>query len=131
MMPFNVEVPPMTPITFLIWCNLQIHSANTLLGVLIATSQMVYEAKVTTFGCYSIEDVSELQRVRADEKAFQMAFLQKRAYGNCVDIPQGTVVEGSIEPADRSKLVVLIEKAPPPFEAPLEDFELKATDGKQ
>jgi len=104
---------------------------NTLFGVLIAASQMVYEAKVTSFGCYTVEDVSELQNVRSDETAFQMAFLQKRAYGNCVDIPKGTVVEGSIEPTDPSKLVVLIEKAPPPFEAPLEDFELKAIDGRQ
>jgi len=111
--------------------NLRTPSVNTMFGVLLVASQMVYEAKVTTFGCYSVEDASELQRFRADEKAFQMAFLQKRAYGNCVDIPKGTVVEGSIEPTDPSKLIVLIEKAPPPFEAPLEDFELKATDGKQ
>src|SRR6476469_543043 len=111
--------------------NLRTQSMNTILGVLLAASQEVYEAKVTSFGCYSVEDVSELQSVRSDEKAFQMAFLEKRAYGNCVDIPQGTVVEGSIEPTDPSKLVVLIEKAPPPFEAPLEDFELKPTDGKQ
>ena len=111
--------------------NLRTQSMNTILGVLLAASQVVYEAKVTSFGCYSVEDVSELQSVRSDEKAFQMAFLEKRAYGNCVDIPQGTVVEGSIEPTDPSKLVVLIENAPPPFEAPLEDFELKATDGKQ
>jgi hypothetical protein len=119
--------------------NLRCHSVNklsetfvnTILIVLVAASQLMYEAKNTTFGCYSVEDVSELQSVRSDEKAFQMAFLQKRAYGDCVDIPQGTVVEGSIEPTDTSKLLVLIEKAPPPFEAPLEDFELKAaSDGK-
>jgi hypothetical protein len=113
------------------WSNLRFRSVNTLFAVLVAASQMAYEAKVTSFGCYSVEDVSELQSVRSDEKAFQMAFLQKRAYGNCVDIPIGTVVEGSMEPTDPSKLVVLIEKAPPPFEAPLEDFELKAIDRRQ
>src|SRR6476469_2635671 len=111
--------------------NLRTQSVNTILGVLFAASQMVYEAKVTTFGCYSVEDVADLQSVRSDEKAFQMAFIQKAAYGDCVEIPQGTVVEGSIEPTDTSKLVVLIEKAPPPVEAPLEDFELKAADEKQ
>lgn len=103
---------------------------NTILAVL-AASQMVYEAQVATFGCTSIEDVSELQNLRSDEKAFQMAFIEKQAYGECVDIPEGTVVEGSIEPTDTSKLLVLIEKAPPPFEAPLEDFKPKAEDGKQ
>ena len=118
-------------LTSVSWSNLRLRSVNTLFAILIAASQLVYEAKVTSFGCYSVEDVSELQKVRSDETAFQMAFLQKRAYGNCVDIPQGTVVEGSIEPTDPSKLVVLIEKAPPPFEAPLEDFELKAIDGRQ
>jgi hypothetical protein len=104
---------------------------NTILTILVAASQLTYEAKNTTFGCYSVKDVADLQSVRSDENAFQMALIQKAAYGDCVEIPQGTVVEGSIEPTDTSKLVVLIEKAPPPFEAPLEDFELKAADGKQ
>ena len=102
---------------------------STILAVL-AASQLVYEAQVTTFGCTSIEDVSELQSVRSDEKAFLMAFIQKRAYGECVDIPQGTVVEGAIEPNNSSMLLVLIEKAPPPFEAPLADFKVMPAEGK-
>jgi hypothetical protein len=109
--------------------SLRTHSVNAIFG-LAAAASLIYEAKITSFGCYAVEDVSELQRIRSDENAFQTAFLIKRAYGNCVDIPKGTVIEGSIEPTDPSKLVVLIENAPPPFEAPLEDFELRASSGK-
>ena len=63
--------------------------------------------------------------------ALKCASLARACKKACVDIPIGTVVEGSMELTDPSKLVVLIEKAPPPFEAPLEDFELKAIDRRQ
>jgi hypothetical protein len=103
---------------------------NTILTVLVAASQLTYEAKNTTFGCTSVEDVADLQSVRSDEKAFQTAFIQKAAYGECVEIPQGTVAEGSIEPNNSSMLLVLIEKAPPPFVAPLTDFKVTPAEGK-
>ena len=105
---------------------------STILAVALVASQMTYyEAKVTTFGCTSIEDVSELQKVRSDQKAFQMALLEKQIYGECVAILKGTVVEGSIEATDTSILRVTRRADPPGYEAPLDDFEIKATEGKQ
>ena len=72
-----------------------------LLAVAIVASQTTYyEAKVTTFGCTSIDAVSQLQKVRSDQKAFQAALAEQQIYGQCVAILQGTVVEGSIETTD-------------------------------
>ena len=98
---------------------------------LVASQTTYYEAKVTTFGCTSIEAVSQLQKVRSDQKAFQAALAEQQIYGQCVAILQGTVVEGSIEAADNSILRVNGEVEPPGYEAPLDDFEIKATEGKQ
>jgi hypothetical protein len=61
--------------------------------VLVASQTTYYEAKVTTFGCTSIEAVSQLQKVRSDQKAFQAALAEQQIYGQCVAILQGTVVE--------------------------------------
>jgi hypothetical protein len=103
-----------------------------LLAVAIVASQTTYyEAKVTTFGCTSIDAVSQLQKVRSDQKAFQAALAEQQIYGQCVAILRGTVVEGSIEAADNSILRVNGEVQPPGYEAPLDDFEIKATGGKQ
>jgi hypothetical protein len=93
---------------------------------LIAWQGTYYEAKVTTFGCTSIDAVSRLQSVRPDKKAFQMALLQQQVYGECVTILKGTVVEGSIEASDKSILRVNQQVDPPGYEAPLDDFEIKA-----
>ncbi|WP_041368204.1 hypothetical protein [Methylocella silvestris] len=95
---------------------------------LVASQTTYYEAKVTTFGCTSIEAVSELQKVRSDEKALQAALMDKQLSGECVAILKGTQVEGSNEPADSSILRVNQKIEPPGYEAPLEDFEAKASD---
>ena len=67
--------------------------------VLVASQMTYYEAKVTTFGCTSIEEVHRLQRIRSDQKAFQMALLEKQMYGECVTILPGTLVQGRSKPA--------------------------------
>ena len=65
---------------------------KTILAVALVASQTTYyEAKVTSFGCTSIDAVSQLQKVRSDQKAFQMTLMEKRPL---VRIPQrfhGTV----------------------------------------
>jgi hypothetical protein len=97
-------------------------------AVALAVSQTTYyEAKTTTFGCTSIEAVSQLQRVRPDQKAFQTALFEQQTYGECAAILKGTVVEGAVERTDSSILRVNPEVAPPGYEAPLDDFEIKAT----
>ena len=73
---------------------------NTILAVLVVALQQYYTAKVTTFGCTSIEEVSQLQSIRSDQKAFQMALTEQQLYGECVTILQGTVVESSIDTTD-------------------------------
>ncbi|WP_174513482.1 hypothetical protein [Methylocella tundrae] len=104
---------------------------KTILAIALVASQMTYyEAKVTTFGCTSIEAVSQLQKVRSDEKALDAALTEKQLYGECVAILKGTQVQGSIDAADDSILRVNEQIEPPGYEAPLEDFETKAMDGK-
>ena len=98
---------------------------------LVASQTTYYEAKVTSFGCTSIEAVSQLQKVRSDEKAFQATLLEKQMYCECVAILNGTLAQGSIEAADSSILRVNGEVEPPGYEAPLDDFEIKATAGKR
>ena len=100
---------------------------KTILAVALVASQMTYyEAKVTSFGCTSIDAVSQLQKVRSDQKAFQMALMEKQMYGECVTILKGTLVQGSIEAADKSILRVNQQVEPPGYEAPRDDFEIKA-----
>lgn len=94
---------------------------------LVALQASYYEAKVTSFGCTSIEEVHRLQGLRSDQKAFQIALVEKQMYGECVTILKGTSVEGSIEANDKSILRVQQRFEPPGYEAPLDDFELKAT----
>jgi hypothetical protein len=98
---------------------------------LIASQTTYYEAKVTTFGCTSIDAVSQLQKVRSDKNAFQAALVEKQIYGECVAILKGTLVQGSIEATDDSILRVNQEIDPPWYEAPLGDFETKAIDEKR
>ena len=63
---------------------------KTILAVVLVASQTTYyEAKVTSFGCTSIEDVSRLQSVRSDQNAFQAAMVEKQMYGECVTILTG------------------------------------------
>ena len=96
--------------------------------VLVASQMTYYEAKVTTFGCTSIEEVSRLQTIRSDQKAFQMALLEKQMYGECVTILRGTLVQGSVEDTNKSILRVNQQIEPPGYEAPRDDFEIKAMD---
>jgi len=104
---------------------------KTLLAVALVASQTTYyEAKVTTFGCTSIDAVAQLQKVRSDQNAFQAALLEKQMYGECVSILKGTVVEGEIETSDKSILRVNGQVEPPGYEAPRDDFEIKALGGK-
>jgi len=105
---------------------------KTILAIVLVASQTTYyEAKVTTFGCTSIDAVSQLQKVRSDGKAFQAALTEKQIYGECVAILKGTLVQGSIEGTDDSILRVNQEIDPPGYEAPLGDFETKAMDRKR
>ena len=87
---------------------------KTILAIVLVASQTTYyEAKVTTFGCTSIDAVSQLQKVRSDGKAFQAALTEKQIYGECVAILKGTLVQGSIEGTDDSILRVNQEIDPP------------------
>ena len=105
---------------------------KTILAIALVASQATYyEAKVTTFGCTSIEAVSQLQKVRTDGKAFQAALTEQQINGQCVAILKGTLVQGSIETTDNTILRVNEEIEPPGYEAPLEDFKTKAIDGKR
>jgi hypothetical protein len=105
---------------------------KTILAIALVASQTTYyEAKVTTFGCTSIDAVSQLQEVRSDQKALQAVLMEKQIYGECVAILKGTLVKGSIEATDNSILRVNQEIDPPGYEAPLDDFEIKAVDGRQ
>lgn len=105
---------------------------STILVVLAVASQVTYyQAKVPTFGCNSSNEVSELRTIRSDQKAFMAALAEKKAYGQCIEILQGTVVEGSIETTDNSILRVNMQIDPPGYQTPLEDFEVKALDQKQ
>ena len=105
---------------------------KTILAITLVASQTTYyEAKVTTFGCTSIDAVSQLQKVRSDGKAFQAALTEKQIYGECVAILKGTLVQGSIEGTDDSILRVNQEIDPPGYEVPLGDFETKAMDRKR
>jgi hypothetical protein len=100
---------------------------NPLIAVaLIAWQGTYYTAAGTSFGCTSIEAVHDLEKVRSDAKAFQMALMEKQMYGECVTILKGTVVQGSIEASDKSILRVNQQVEPPGYEAPLDDFEIKA-----
>ena len=99
-----------------------------ILGVVLVASQLTYyEAKVVSFGCTSIEEVHRLQSLRSDQKAFQMALLEKQIYGECVTILKGTLVQGSVETSDKAILRMNQQIEPPGYEAPLDDFEIKAT----
>jgi hypothetical protein len=93
--------------------------------VLVGLQTTYYVAKVTSFGCSSVEAVHQLQQVRSDQKAFQEGLMEKQMSGECVTILKGTLVQGSIERNDKSILRVNEQVEPPGYEAPLDDFEIK------
>jgi hypothetical protein len=105
---------------------------NPILAVLVAAAlPSFYQAKVTSFGCFSIEEVHQLEGLRSDPKAFQMALIKKQVDGQCVMILKGTTVEGWVESTDKSILRVNKRVDPPGYEAPLDDFTLKAAEGRK
>ena len=93
--------------------------------VLVGLQTTYYVAKVTSFGCSSIEAAHHLQELRSDQKAFQERLMEKQMSGECVTILQGTLVQGSIEGHDKTILRVNEQIEPPGYEAPLDDFEVK------
>lgn len=103
---------------------------STILAVLVAASQMTYEAKVTTFGCNSTGEVFKLQSLRSDKDAFDKQLYTQIVYGECIAIAQGQLLDGSIMDTDSSLLRVGVKDAPPGFIAPVDDFQLKAEDEK-
>lgn len=99
-----------------------------LIVALVAFHTTYYQAKVSTFGCTSIDAVAQLQKVRSDEKALSAALMEKQSIGECVAILKGTQVQGSNEADDNSILRVNQEIDPPGYEAPRDDFETKTVD---
>jgi hypothetical protein len=81
-----------------------------------------YEARLMTYGCNSSSAVAELEKVRAEPQAFQKLLLTRIAYGDCIGIGKGTVVEGAVEQGDRSVLRIEARNSPPGYMAPLADF---------
>jgi len=104
---------------------------HLILGIVVVASALVYEAKVTTFGCNSLSVLSELKRIRTDKEAFNKALFQQMVFGECIAIPQGQVVDGAPVDKDASALRVGAQVTPPGFMAPVDDFQLKPTDTKQ
>jgi hypothetical protein len=96
---------------------------HMLLGTLLVTSQVLYVANTATFGCSSIEEIAKLQLIRSAKKAFQAQLYEQIFEGQCVEIPKGKVVEGSIEPGGSSMLLIDRQIEPPGYVAPLRDFQ--------
>lgn len=103
----------------------------TLLAVLVAATQVFYEAKVPTFGCTSSREVAELLSLRSDAKAFQTRLYLQVFQGQCMPIAKGAVVDGMVETTDSSVLRVQRQSDPPGYMAPLGDFELELVDEKK
>jgi hypothetical protein len=94
---------------------------HALLATVLATSQVLYVANTTTFGCSSIQEIAKLQLIRTVTKAFQAELYEQIL---------GKVVAGSYEPGDSSMLLVDRRIEPPGFVAPLHDFhKLKEPSG--
>jgi hypothetical protein len=103
---------------------------STLLA-LVAASQLLYEASVPSFGCTSLDEVSTLQGMRADDKAFQTELYQQIFTGQCVEIPKGQLVVGSADEANAAMLLVDREIEPPGYLAPAGDFAARTADEKK
>lgn len=90
--------------------------------ILAGALQLLYEARVPSFGCNSSAEVHALERVRADTAAFRDLLGTQIVYGQCIAIARGAVVEGTIEAADSAVLRVDARLSPPGWMAPLGDF---------
>ena len=100
-------------------------------SVLVALTlavQTTYVANVASFGCNSIEEVAELQRIRTDDEAYQKMLMTKVVYGQCIVVDPGAVVEGVVDDQDATIIRFGRDQAPPGFMAPLADFKNPASD---
>jgi hypothetical protein len=99
---------------------------HPMLIVLAAASQLIYEAQGPSFGCNSTADVTELQHIRTNAKAFQQRLFEQYFYGECIAIAPGAVVDGTVEGDEPNKVLrVLRDRDPPGYMAPLADFKVK------
>jgi hypothetical protein len=98
---------------------------HTVVAVVVLASLTLYEAQVASFGCNSTAEVSKLQTVRSDAQAFQRLLTAQVAYGQCVTIPKGAIVEGSIPDTESSVLLINVKSDPPGYIVPLKDFRPK------
>ncbi len=97
----------------------------TIAAIVLAASQMLFEAEVPTFGCNSGAEVSNLQSVRSDTTVFQDLLTAQVSYGQCVTIPQSEVVEGSTDDAQPATLLINAKSDPPSYRVPSKDFKRK------
>jgi hypothetical protein len=102
-----------------------------IIALVVFASQMLYQAKVPTFGCNSSAEVSALRKIRSDEDAFIKRLQALMVYGQCVAIEKDAVVEGTIEKSDTSVLRINAEKDPPGYMVPLADFTVVRVGGTQ
>jgi hypothetical protein len=87
-----------------------------------AAAQMLYTAKVASFGCSSRTEVARLQHLRSVQATFQVELIQQIFYGQCVSIAPGKRVLGTLEGHDPSLLLVDRQIEPPGYLAPRDDF---------
>ncbi len=104
---------------------------HMLLIALVAATQVLYEAKVATFGCTSTAEVAQLQSVRTDKSAFQMRLYERIFAGECIVIGLGAVVEGAVESPDASILRIQARIDPPGYMVPATDFKTKPAPDKR
>jgi len=93
-----------------------------LLAALLVSSNLLYVASHTTYGCSSVEEVNALERIRGHRKAFNAALYEQIFVGQCVQIGKGKVVEGSTDGPRAAVLLVDRQLQPPGYLAPLHDF---------
>jgi hypothetical protein len=104
---------------------------SILLLFFVSDAPVLYRAQVSSFGCTSRAEVSQLQKVRAHPEAFQKLLFTQAAYGQCIAIAKGAVVEGSVEQADTTLLRINEQRDPPGYMAPSSDFKAVKREGKR
>ncbi len=101
-----------------------------MIAILVASSQVLYQAQVPSFGCNTSAVISDLQALCVDEKAFQSLLAEKVALGDCVEFMKGSVVEASTVDVDSSVVRVQTLIDPPGYLAPSSDFKPKEAAGE-
>jgi hypothetical protein len=94
----------------------------SLLTALLAGSQVFYVANTTTFACTSADEIVKLQHIRPASRAFREELYREIFAGECVQVPKGKVVEGSIDDGDSAMLLIDRQVQPPGFLSPVRDF---------